>query len=71
MAYGIDQDHKLGKQNRNWLDNTTDTSSAPSTPSYSYDKLKENTDITSKKALTSEIHYGTIFSLEDKPFDII
>ena len=48
MAYGIGQAQKTGKQNRKKLDNTTDTSSAPSTPSYSYDKLNGNTDITSK-----------------------
>ena len=47
MAYRIDRAQKLGKQNRNRLDNVTDTSSEPSTPSYSYDKLNENTDITS------------------------
>ena len=34
---------------RKKIDNTTDTSLAPSTPSYSYNKLNENTDITSKK----------------------
>ena len=49
MAYGIGRDHKLGKNNINQLDNTTYPSSAPSTPSYSYEKLNENTDITSKK----------------------
>ena len=32
-----------------WLENTTDTSSEPSTPSYGYDKLNENTDIASKQ----------------------
>ena len=48
MAYGIDRAHKLGKQNKKRLDNTTDPSSAPSTSSYSYEKLNENTDITSK-----------------------
>ena len=31
------------------IDNTTDTFSTPSTSSYSYGKLNENTDITSKK----------------------
>ena len=35
-------------KNRERLDNTTVPSSAPSTPSYSYDKLNENTGITSK-----------------------
>ena len=49
MAYGIVWAHKLVNQNRKWLDNTTDPSSAPSTPSYSYNKLNEYTDITSKK----------------------
>ena len=49
MAYGIGQACKPGKQNRNELDNTTDPSSAPSTPSYSSDNFNENTDITSKK----------------------
>ena len=49
----------------------TDPSSAPSTPSYSKKKLNENTDITSKKQLTAEIHYITNSALEDKPDDII
>ena len=71
MVYGIVRDHKLRNQNRNQLDNTTDTSSAPSTPLYSYEKLNGNTDITSKKALTSHTHSRTIFSLEDEPSDII
>ena len=44
MAYGIFRAHKLGKQKRKRLDNTTYTYSAPSTPSYSYKKLNENTD---------------------------
>ena len=48
MAYKIGQSHKIGKQNRKLPDNTTDTSSAPSTPSDSYNKLDGNTDITSK-----------------------
>ena len=46
MAYVVGRAHKPRKQNRKRLDNTTDPSSAPSTPSYSYDKLNENTDIT-------------------------
>ena len=71
MAYGIGRANKLGKQNRKLIDNTTDTSSALSTPSYSYDKLNGNTDITSKKALTSQTNPRAIFSLEDKPSDII
>ena len=70
MAYGILRSHKLNK-NRNRLDNTTDTYSEPSTASYSYNKLNENTDITSKKASNSESHSITIFSLEDKPYEII
>ena len=49
MAYGIGRAYKLGKQNRKRLDNATDPSSEPSTPSYSYNKFNENTDITSKK----------------------
>ena len=49
MAYEIGRAHKLGKQNRKRFDNTTDPPSAPSTLLYSYDKLNENTDITSKK----------------------
>ena len=68
MAYGIGRAHKLRKQNREQLDNTTDTSSAPS---YSYDKLNENTDITSKKILNAETHYSTIFALDTKPSVII
>ena len=71
MAYGIGQTQKLGKQNRKRLDNTTDPYSAPSTPSYRYDKLNENTDIPSKKSLTSQTHSRKIFSIEDKPSDII
>ena len=71
IAYGIGRAHKIGKQNRKLIDNTTDPSSAPSNPSYSYDKLNGNTDITSKKALTLQTNTRTIFSLEDKPSDII
>ena len=51
MACGIGRAHKLGKQNRKQLYKTTDTYSSPSTLSYSYDKLNENTDVTSKKIL--------------------
>ena len=71
MAYGIVRAHKLCKQDRNWLDNTTYTSSAPSTPSHSYEKLNENTDITSKKSLTAETHSSTTFALDYKPAVII
>ena len=49
MAYEIGRAHKLGKQNRNRLDNTADPSSSTSTNLYSYDKLNENTNNTSKK----------------------
>ena len=49
MAYGIDRAQKLAKLNKKILDNTTDPSSAPPIHSYSYDKLNENTNITSKK----------------------
>ena len=63
MAYGIGQDHKTRKQNLKRLENTTDTSSPSSTPSYTYDKLNENTDITSKKSLNVETHSRKIFSL--------
>ena len=62
MTYGIGRAHKLEKQNRKLLYNTTDISSEPSTPSCHYDKLNENTDITSKKALNSETHSRIIFS---------
>ena len=71
MAYGIAQAHKLRKQNIKRLYNTTNLSSAPSTHSYSYEKLNENTDITSKKELTSQTYYRTIYILEDKFSDII
>ena len=53
MAYEIGRVQKLIKQNRKRIYNTTDPFSEPSTPSYSYDKLNENTDITSNKSLTS------------------
>ena len=49
MAYGIGWSHKLRKQNIKELDNTTDPSSAPPTPSFTYNELNENTDITGKK----------------------
>ena len=49
MAYGIGQARKLGKQNRKRLENTTDHSSVPSTPSYSYNSLNKYTDISRKK----------------------
>ena len=44
MTYGIGRACKLRKQNRKRLHNTTDPYSEPSTPSYSYDRLNENTD---------------------------
>ena len=47
-AYGIGRAQKLRKQNINLLYSTTDTSLAPSTHLYSYEKLNENTDINSK-----------------------
>ena len=53
------------------LDNTTDPYSAPSPPSYSYEMLNENTDITSKILLTEETHYSTSFDIEDKPSIVI
>ena len=71
MAYVIGRAHKLVKQNIKLLYNTTDTSSEYSTPSYSYYKFNENTDITSKRSLTTETHSRTIFSIEDKLSDII
>ena len=49
MAYGIGQAQKFGEQSRKIIDNNADTYSTPSTSSYSYGKLNENTDITSKK----------------------
>ena len=57
MAYGIGRGHRIGKQNRKQLDNINDPSLESSTSSYSYDKLNENTDINSKKALTAETHF--------------
>ena len=71
MAYGIGRAHKLVKQNINRLYNTIYPSSAASTLSYIYNKLNENTDITSTKLLTSEIHSRKIFDLEDKTSEII
>ena len=71
MAYGIGRAHKLRKKNIKKLENTTDNSLAPSTPSYSYDTLNGNTDITSKKSLTAETHSRAILSLLDKSYDII
>ena len=53
MAYGIGLAPKIGKKNRNQLANTTDPSSAPSNPLYSYDKLNEYTDINCKKSFTA------------------
>ena len=70
MAYGIGQARKLGKHKKKLIYNTTDPSSAPSTTSYSYDELNENTDITSKKLLSAETRSITILYLEDKPSDI-
>ena len=45
MAYEIGRAHKLGKKNRNQLDNTADPSSSPSTNLYIYGKSNEDTDI--------------------------
>ena len=70
MVYGIGQAHKLRKQNRKKLDNTTDSYSSPSTPSYSYNKLSEYTDI-SRKTFTAETHSSKICALDDKYFVII
>ena len=71
MAYVIGRDQKILKQNIKRLENTTDNSSAPSTHSYSYYKLNENTDITSKKYYQQRHILEQYFSLEDKPSDII
>ena len=70
MAYVIGRSHKLEK---NWkrLDNNTDNSSLSSTPLCSYDKFNKNTDITSKKKLSAEIHFSTIFAVDDKSAVII
>ena len=71
MAYGIGQARKLGKQNRKIIYNTSHTSSEPSIPSYSYDKLNENTNITSKKSFNAATHSRTIFDLCNEPANII
>ena len=70
MEYGIGRAQKLGKINRKWLGNTIDTYSSTTTPLYGYDKLNENTDITSKTSLTADTHSISIFYIEDKPSDI-
>ena len=44
IAYRIVQDQKIIKQNIKQLYSTTDTSSGPSTPSYIYDRLNENSN---------------------------
>ena len=44
------------EKNRKRLNNTTDPSSTPSNPSYSYDKFNEYTDISHKKTLSAETH---------------
>ena len=71
MDYGIGRSYKLIKKHRKRLDNTLGNAPADSTPSYSYGKLNENTDITSKKSLTAETHYRKIFALDDNSFVII
>ena len=71
MAYGIFRAHKLDKQNRKWLDNITNCSSSPQTPSYSYEKFSKNTDITIKISLTVETYSRTIFALDNKSSGII
>ena len=48
------------RKNRNRLDKTTDTSSAHSTPSYSYDKLNVNTDITRKIINCRDTFYNNL-----------
>ena len=70
MVYGIGRDHKLEK-NRKQVGNTTDTSSSPSTPSYSYDKLNENTDINIKIYINCRDRFYHNLSLDDKPSVII
>ena len=57
-------------KNRKRLDNTTSHYSAPSTPSYSYNKLNEYTDI-ARKEITAETHYRKDFALDNKPSVII
>ena len=71
MAYVIGQARKIVKQNINQLENTTDPYSGPSTPSYSYYKLNENTDITGKTSLAAETQSRTILGLDKKPYIII
>ena len=44
MAYGIGRYQKLKKQDRNILDNATDTYLPPSITSYSRNRSNENTD---------------------------
>ena len=66
MAYGIDQAHKLGK-NRKRLENTTDPSKLPSTLSYSYNRLNENTGSNTNSVLPQgfdtsiQTHHGCTF----------
>ena len=43
---------KNSKKNGKKLENTAKTSSEPSTPSYSYDKLNEYTDTSRKKTFS-------------------
>ena len=70
MAYEIGR-YQKPKKNRKLIDNTTDLSSLPSTPSCCYGKLNENTGINSKKTLTADTHSRKIFHVEDKLSDII
>ena len=51
MVYGIVRARRFGGGNRKQLENTTDTYSSPSNPSYSYDKLNECADISRKKII--------------------
>ena len=71
MAEIIGRVQRLGKQNRNRLENNTNPSSAHSTPSYCYQNFNENTDITSKIFLTAETHSIITFALDDKPDFVI
>ena len=48
MANRIGRAHKLGKQNRQRPDSTTDSSNAPSTTSNCNETTDLNNDITSK-----------------------
>ena len=57
MAYGIGGAHKLEKLNIKRLNNTNKSFSAPSTPSYSYNKLNEYADISNEESLTAAIHF--------------